>query len=443
MPGGRVPPTIELPMALNNRETATLILLGCGLLWALSYRPTRESIADLLRTLAKPVLLVPLGLLVGYVGLLAYGGSRLGIWSLDLLSTTVIWFFTLALVAYMNVHRALKDKRFVRRVALRTIEFSVLVEFVAGLYPMALPWEIALQLLALVLVVMITAAKTKRELRPFELVGESLLGVAGLVVIAHSLSQVVANWNDLDVGGIALEIMLPIWMTAAFLPFLYLFTLFAGYDGPVRQMRRLDAPIGAQLKAIIALAFCFRTNRVQLARLGFYWTKRMVEADSIRGAMAVAKDVLAREEAREREVAAARQRLIDYAGVEGEDADGRRLDRREFEETTAALHWLATCQMGHYRRLGRYPEDLLEIVERSSAFDKLPDDHGIKMDISDDGQSWWAWRRTVSGWYFAIGAAGPPPDQWRFDGPEPPSGPPGVDPAWGEEPFSMDKDTNW
>lgn len=65
------------------------------------------------------------------------------------------------------------------------------------------------------------------------------------------------------------------------------------------------------------------------------------------------------------------------------------------------------------------------------------------MRISADGQSWYAWRRTITGWCFAIGSNGPPPNQWRYDGPSPPNGFPGEDPAWGSSPFAGDADANW
>ncbi len=53
------------------------------------------------------------------------------------------------------------------------------------------------------------------------------------------------------------------------------------------------------------------------------------------------------------------------------------------------------------------------------------------------------WRRTVGGWVFAIGAGGPPPDQWEYDGPEPPTGFPGEDPGWGTSPHRQEANVNW
>ena len=102
------------------------------------------------------------------------------------------------------------------------------------------------------------------------------------------------------------------------------------------------------------------------------------------------------------------------------DDAGRRLDRREFDATIDALRLLETCEDNWHRNRGRYRKDLLTMV--GDHFRGLPEESGIELRVSEDGQSWYAWRRTLSGWCFAIGAGGPPPEQWKFDGPEPPRG---------------------
>ena len=118
------------------------------------------------------------------------------------------------------------------------------------------------------------------------------------------------------------------------------------------------------------------------------------------------------------------RRLREFAGSSETDAEGRCLDRRGFKETIRALQHLHTCQMGWYRNPDhRYRPDLLQILGNDFTPYGLSKDPGITMHVSADSQSWYAWRRTVTGWCFAIGATGPPPNQWEFDGPEPPDGP--------------------
>ena len=83
----------------------------------------------------------------------------------------------------------------------------------------------------------------------------------------------------------------------------------------------------------------------------------------------------------------------------------------------------------------------MPLVESGFERYRLSQPHGITMHINSDGQRWYAERQTVTGHWFAIGAAGPPPDQWLFDGSARPEGFP-VESAWdqwggGEHP------TNW
>ena len=116
--------------------------------------------------------------------------------------------------------------------------------------------------------------------------------------------------------------------------------------------------------------------------------------------------------------AAAERRLIENPGVAGVDESGQQLDRREFAATRESLRRLASAQMGHYRnREKRYQEDLLRRFERYFEQDGLSQPNGIALHVSTDGQSWYAERQTVPGTLVrAIGAAGPPTDQWLFDG---------------------------
>ena len=138
------------------------------------------------------------------------------------------------------------------------------------------------------------------------------------------------------------------------------------------------------------------------------------------------------------------ERLERYTGAEGTSADGRRLDRREFKETVRSLRWLATCQSGWYSKENRYRPELLDLVKSSFPVYGLPAETRITITVAKDGQSWYAWRRTITGWCFAIGAAGPPPCQdWEYDGPKPPDGFPGQDENWGSGPFSYKANENW
>lgn len=166
----------------------------------------------------------------------------------------------------------------------------------------------------------------------------------------------------------------------------------------------------------------------------------MAEARSFGAARMVAAEFRLSLRDKEEDQRRSEERLRAYARVPGADEEGRQLDQREFDVTRYVLQWLATVQMGCYHSHARYQPEALDRTDPSSY--GLPADHGVQMNVREDGQAWYAWRRTPSGWCLGIGAAGPPPDQWLGDGPQPPRGFPGRDPWWGSGPFGVDA-ANW
>jgi hypothetical protein len=134
----------------------------------------------------------------------------------------------------------------------------------------------------------------------------------------------------------------------------------------------------------------------------------------------------------------AAQKLVRYAGVQGVDWLGRPFDQREFAETKRALGMLAAFHAGQYGA-GRYREDLFAQFGHLLASDESPDPQ-IASDVRRDGKAWFAWRRTVGGWFFGIGATRPPPDTWTYEGEDPPAGYPRLATRWRHDDFALEND---
>jgi hypothetical protein len=232
-------------------------------------------------------------------------------------------------------------------------------------------------------------------------------------------------------------------MTIGALPFIYFVSLYAQYESAFSRTDFLAKDRAGQRRAKLAMVTTIKGRVRDISALTGYWSTEAASAPSFSVARNVIKHFRACRRLDEARAAEEQARLKRYAGVEGADDFGRQLDRREFEETKQALRWLATCQMGWHNRDGRYRPDLLDLLGHDFTSHGLPSEHGITMHVARNGRAWWAWRRTVTGWCFAIGAAGPALDQWEFDGPEPPRGYPGKDKRWGSGPSSHSSNRNW
>jgi hypothetical protein len=429
---------------LDNREIAAFVWLGAAALWVLSQQKLRESIAGVFKAFFQAVIVIPLLAMLAWIGFELWAGARLALWNATLAKSTLLWTVGSAGVLFFNCTQAASDPRFFRRTIVGTIGVAVFIEFFMNSYVMSLPAEFVLQFVIIVLSLVAAVGGVKPEHKAAKMLCEVLLAAIGFALFIYTVRQVYLGWNRIDGQALLLEFALPIWLTAGLLPFLYILSFYVVYDAAFRGINWATTDGRSRWRSRLALlsALHLRTGAVQ--KFTWNWAKRLSEAGSLSAARGVVEAFL-------EELRCARQAELDeqerirrFTGSQETDEEGRRLDRREFAATIDALRWLETCQMGWYRsRGGRYRDDLLKMIRDDFARQGLPKKSGITFRVSADGQAWYAWRRTATGWCFAIGAAGPPPDQWEYDGPEPPQGFPDQDPAWGDKPFSDQVNRNW
>ena len=151
------------------------------------------------------------------------------------------------------------------------------------------------------------------------------------------------------------------------------------YDGALRGVNWASSDWRARWRTRLVLVRDFRLRRNELRSFTWMWIKRAAMAPDVTGARAVVQQFRDEQRAVEQAKRDAEERLRRYAGSNRTDTEGRRLDQREFKETTEALRFLATCQMGWYRnRGGRYHrETLLSVIGDDFTRHGLPKDHGI------------------------------------------------------------------
>lgn len=382
-----------------------------------------------MKSAVQPVILIPLaGLFASVWGLVFLGEAR-GLWEPALVPATIAWVLTQGVVLLYKIGTRKAGEPFFRPTLASMLRLTWLIEIFVGFYVLGVVAELVLLVILIMLGTLSAVAASKDEYKPIRPWIDGAIAVIGLGLLLYVAVNVIADWDEIDKAFAARALLLPVGLTVGSMPYLYLVSLWAGYhdafiwinaetdDRRVRRRAKLGLALALGLRASWASAF--RT----------YWAREITEAEDVAAARKIGREFLKDQRRKDDERKEEADRLVRYAGVGGEDADGRRLDQREFTETKKALLWLGSMQMGWYNnRGGRYRPELLDLLSP----DGLPDNHGIQLEVAKDGQSWWAWRRTVTGWCFAIGASAKPPDQWLHDSPEPPQGFPGEDPVWGD-----------
>ncbi len=423
---------------LNDREWATLIWLLAGLAFVLWKPDIRGRLRGVIVAFAAPRLLPSMLLYVGWIIGVVWLAARLGIWRADQVKDTILWTIP-GFGLVLATTEAPREIQFFRRRFWETVGVTAMLSLYLDLGTLDMWLEVVLQgVLALAAAVGVYAAYTKQK--PVERLAYLLVGVILLLLLVPPTLALFSDLAAIDATKLVRDVALPVWLTLSALPLVFVLSLWLTYAEAFRLMRAASTNGRVPWRAKVALlvSFHFRIGAVH----GFArdWPRMLLRIKGFRHALRV----VATQQADLRAAAAVEKRrkddLVRYAGVPGTDAQGGQLDRREFQETSEALTWLSTSQMGRYDTGGCYDRGVLDGFP-PTWLKGLPEDHGITIRVSRSGESWLAWRRTVTGWCFAIGSAGPPMDQWYYDGPEPPKGFPGRDPAWGDEPFELGP--NW
>lgn len=431
---------------LSTREQASLILLSALVIWGMFHRKVREGLPQLILTFLNRSILLSLFLLFMYILLEVWIGYRIGWWNNKLAKETVIWSVVSgSVLLFKGATKANKDPNFFRNAVYATILPTVFITFFINLTSFNLIVEIVLQLIVAVLVVVsiYTHAHDERKYEPVRKYSDRILTLIVFFWLVYTACYLFETWAQIDRYQLLWEFILPIWLTIGLLPFLFTLSLYVAYEFPFRLINDETNVCRIRWKARLALFIKMHVKPRDLVKFRVYWVEKLVNSSKFLEACSVVGEFKGSISEEARLIQEEKERLQNYAGVEGTDSEGRRLDRREFKETVKALHWLATCHMGHYRNRNRYDRNLLRLFDDDFTKQGLARPSGIVMKVSRDGQRWFAYRETVSGWYFAIGAAGPPPNQWEFDGSKPPRGFPGKDPSWGDGPFDSTVNKNW
>ena len=414
---------------LTNREIASLVVLfGFVVLVVASSRRAAtssgiiRSLGSALKLLTTPKILVPFGLYVGWVGAALVPAARFGLWHTQLWKETVLWGIFSGVSLFGKGLGAATETGVFARAFKRLVVATVYFEFVANLASFPLWIEIPAQFLGALFVMVTTAAGRDPQNALAVRVANVYLSAFGMAAIGWGTWSLASSWSDVDTGLLWRGFVLPLWLTPVALAFLYPLAGWSAYESVSAKVRfgaKGERTGGAMLA--IAVRSAYRLSILRMIDGPAAW--RIGRTGGFGSTWRAVGDVQREHRERVQSEAAAQKRLERNAGLVGVDSAGKQLDQREHAATMEGLRDLAFCQMGHYRRRGQsYEPDFDAIIDGLSDKYELPRPNEIMLRVSNDGQSWYAQRETITGHWFAIGAAGPPSDQWLYDGSSPPAG---------------------
>jgi hypothetical protein len=429
---------------VTNREIASLVWIGILVIYLGRKPDVRSSVFAVFRVLFRSRLGVALALYAAWMVGAIYFLAQIGFWEPSMAKDTAIWAVP-GIALFVGINKAWEEDGFFRRRLLEAIGLTAMLELYLNLSTLDLWVELIVQPVVTVLTLTsLVAARDPKNAQIKPWIDRIVAVIVVLILIppALQLVAVLSNPSSIRLDEALRTVLLPVVLTAFALVPVYALSVWASYEDVILRMGMLgNRGRRVPWKAKAALISKFHIRSRALHRFAGTWPRQFAETGSFREARQVISDHEAALKAEAVERKREADALVRYAGVKGTDATGLQLDRREFKETCSALDWLHLLESAAHRTQGRYVDDVGRLI--TSDWDRrgLPVEHGISITTSRSGKRFFAWRRTPSGWCFAVGAGGPPPDEWYFEGPEPPVDLPGLDPAW--EGHQFEPTLNW
>jgi len=262
---------------MNDREIATLIWLGVFLVGALSIRDVREGLGGVFASLLR--LAPPILAMLAWIGGLIYLGERYGLWKPALIYDSVVW-STTAAVLFGGAIGVFNKGKSVKRLYLKVLGASLLLEFYVNLYTLPLIPELMLIPWVAVWTMMAVYATDKEEFRPAKKVADRLLTITGLALIAFVAVELITGWGAINWGLTWRKLVLPVWLTLGMLPFVLILGFYASYNGVFSRVRWATENRRERMISRLALITRLHARAREVHAFDFMWSRRLAEASS-------------------------------------------------------------------------------------------------------------------------------------------------------------------
>ena len=419
---------------ISVREMAGLIWLGVLLVAALAYGPTRKSVPSILLSFAKPPLLVAFSLYFAWIALGVYIGHLAGGWNPSMLGPTIVWTLLVGIPLIFGMTNAAKDPRWLLHQLRALLSVTILLEFMVNVRTFPLAVEFTLQGSLGFLVLLASVASLQPEHHVVAKAINLLMGITALVLASVGITRLVTTWAEQDWHQTMLSLIMPLWLGAWAAAFVALLGLYSNLERIFRLMSLQNPRRLARFWRILPLALRAGWRPKTICKCHGYWYNKIANSSGIREANQVVGEFLEYLANDDALVAAAAQKLVDNAGLQGTDDEGAQLDQREFKETWDALETIMLWFHGWYAK-NAPGHDLAKIQQIMAIhqFNDLPEPHGITARVSPDGESCYAMRQTITGRVLAVGLHGHDFRHWDWDGDHEPNGYPGKGGDWGAD----------
>lgn len=225
----------------NNRELAIIFWLSVFLIFSLTRKKVRKSSIQLVKAFFRHKIIASILLMTIYVELLVLGLLKLGFWEQYLLKDTVLWPIIVGFPLLMKLDKISGEENYLITIFFDGIKGIVLIEFIANFYNFSLFAELIIIPLMSIVVISQIYTQENPKYKPVDKLFKNLTTGFGIIVFIYTCVQIYNGFQEFANIFTLKTLLLPIILTIAFIPFLFLYSLWSLYEIMLlRTGHRLD-----------------------------------------------------------------------------------------------------------------------------------------------------------------------------------------------------------
>jgi len=196
-----------------------------------------------------------------YVGTLIYFFHIIGLWEFSYLGDTIVWFFGVAFVMFVNISAINQDGYF-KKAILDNLKFAIFLEFITNLYVFNLWVELIIVPILAVVGGLLGVSSTNPKYKQIESCLTKIVIIIGFGFIVFALYNIIVDFREFASINNLKELLLPLLLTVTFLPYIYLLALQITYDQIFRHIKHLikNSSLAKYTKRKTVFAFHLNLN---------------------------------------------------------------------------------------------------------------------------------------------------------------------------------------
>jgi len=214
---------------ISNRELAITLWIITVAVWALTSAKIRPSVVSLVKAFFAWKLTLGYLAMSLYISVVLIVLRYMGVWSKTPPATILIWIVCVAFMMLFNADNANKHDFFKSKLK-ENLRIIVVMEFIINFYTLDFWLELLFVPLMAVVGGMMAIAERDSQYEPVRKLLNGFMALTGILLTAYAFRMVVVDFKKFATIATLETFVLPILLTLAFLPFVYLVAVYSTYE---------------------------------------------------------------------------------------------------------------------------------------------------------------------------------------------------------------------